>query len=205
MEATKKSIGSYLFRPFLYIAGGKSLCFGVIVMFVMVFLSCWSLTVYDGFLDTHYLPLDKPIPFFHHVYYVFGSWAVSVLVFYAVALLVSKAKTRIIDIAGTLAIAKAPYILSAIVGFIPAVHLSFGTNNVKNITVQDTLTMLQNNIGWIIFISFIGLITMIWFILLTYNAYSVSANIKGNKGILSFIAALLISEVLSKALLYFVL
>jgi hypothetical protein len=203
MKTTNKSIWNYLFRPFLYIAGGKSLCLGVIVLLVMTFLGYWSFTVFDGVLDAHYLRLDKPIPLLHHVYCVFGSWAVSVLVFYIMALLVSKVKTRFIDIAGTLAIAKIPCILEAIVGFIPAVHLSFG-QNVETITVQDTLAMLQNNIVWILFLSVICLITLVWTIFLMYNAYSVSANIKGTKGILSFIGALLISEILSKVLLCFV-
>jgi hypothetical protein len=204
MEATKKSVWNYLFRPSLYIAGGKSLLLGIIVMLILTFLGYGCFIAFDGVIDAHYLPLDKPIPLLHHVYCVFGSWAVSVLVFYITALLVSKVKTRFIDIAGTLAVAKTPYILAAVIGLIPGAHLNFGVKY-DALTMQDMLAILQDNIIMVIFMSLIGIILLIWVIVLMYNAYSVSANIKGNKGILSFIVAVLVSEILSKIMLFFIL
>jgi hypothetical protein len=71
--------------------------------------------------------------------------------------------------------------------------------------MQETMTMFKENIGWLILVSIVGIITIVWMVALMYNAYSVSANLKGQKGILSFIAALLISEILSIVLLYYVL
>ena len=53
-----------------------------------------------------------------------------------------------------------------------------------------------------------GLVTMlfaIWSIVLKYNAYSVSANIKGVVGGISFTIALIVAEILSKIVLYIVL
>lgn len=53
-----------------------------------------------------------------------------------------------------------------------------------------------------------GLVTMlfaIWSIVLKYNAYSVSANIKGVVGGISFAIALIVAEILSKIVLYIVL
>jgi uncharacterized protein (DUF697 family) len=39
---------------------------------------------------------------------------------------------------------------------------------------------------------------LVWMIVLMYKAYSVSCNVRGPKAILSFIAALILAEILSK-------
>ncbi len=44
----------------------------------------------------------------------------------------------------------------------------------------------------------VSLLALIWMAALVYRAYSVSCNIKGGKAIGSFIAGLIIAEILSK-------
>jgi hypothetical protein len=46
---------------------------------------------------------------------------------------------------------------------------------------------------------------VIWSVVLKYNAYSVSANVKGIVGAGSFIIGLIVAEILSKILIYIIL
>jgi hypothetical protein len=49
------------------------------------------------------------------------------------------------------------------------------------------------------------LLFVVWMVALMYHSFTVSCNLKGGKATLAFIAALLLAEALSKAVLLFVL
>jgi hypothetical protein len=60
---------------------------------------------------------------------------------------------------------------------------------------------LQEHILEIILIVVICVVVLVWLVAWMYNAYVVSGNLKGGKGIVSFIVALIIAETVSKILL----
>jgi hypothetical protein len=200
----KMSLLNYVIRPFRYIAGGKSLIIGILVLAVVSVSGYFTYTYFDGVLDIHFACKTTQTALWKHFFLVFGSWLVSVVVFYVTALIVSKSKTRLVDLAGTFAVAKAPFILGAIIGLIPNMHLCLGAD-ISTTSLQAALDLMRENIVWLLF-GMVGVIFIaIWFIILMYNAYSISANVKGKQGILSFIAALLISEIGALVLIHLVL
>lgn len=190
---TNRNTWSYLFRPFQFIAGTKSLLSGLVVLFVISLLGHLSNTFFDGVLDVHYMCPDKSSALLTHVVWVFGSWILLTIIMYLTALILTGRSVRLVDMAGTLAMARIPLIGAALWGFIPAIHLC-----IEN---PVDLQAFANEALIPILLTLPSLVFIIWSVVLMYNAFSVSGNLKGRKGIIAFIIALLISELLSKIIL----
>ncbi|MDR3218174.1 MAG: YIP1 family protein [Dysgonamonadaceae bacterium] len=193
-----------LINPFRFVAGGKALFFGFLVMALLVVLAFLADIGFDGVLDMHYGCGEREKSFLPHIYCIFGSWIIAVAVFYVTALIAAGKKVRIVDIAGTFALAKTPLLINALLAFLPVAKIMCGMD-LTNISSPETMQQLMLTLLKVSPLLIVNVIILIWYIVLMYNAYSVSANIKGAKGILTFIAALLVSEILSKVFLVFVL
>ena len=189
-----KTLVEWMFTPFKYIAGGKALLIGVAVMALVSVLGYLSGVHFDGVLDIHF---SLKGTYLVHALYQVTTWFILLLVLYITARIMSKSEVRIIDLAGTIAVSQAPLILMALCGFIPAFHLDFGDMS----DLDELMVTIKDNIGMIVLNAIVGLVFIAWTIILRYNAYSVSANLKGSKAIVSFVIALFISEILSKIVL----
>jgi hypothetical protein len=200
---SKVFVANYLFRPFKYIAGGKSLIYGLTVLLLLTVLSYFANVFLDGVISIHFGALNKVYPFTVYLYCVFVPWATVSLIFYLTALLLSKSSIRLVDMAGTLALAKTPVIFAVLFGFVPATHFP-DMESVKSIDLQLLMTFLQDNIVVFSIMAIILIIVIVWSITLMYNAYSVSGNLKGTKGIVSFIIALTFSEIVSLLLFWII-
>lgn len=199
----KNSIVSWLFNPFKYIAGTKALVGGLMAMVIISALGYFSNTHFDGVLDIHYGCADVSTPYIIHALYQIIGWVSITLVFYITARIVTKSDIRFIDIAGTLAFSQIPLIFAALTGFLPNIHLCL--DNLDTTSINDILLMLKDNIGMLLISGTICIVFIIWSIILKYKAYSTSANIKGVVGGATFALALIISEIVSKLLMYFIL
>jgi hypothetical protein len=197
---TEHTLSAYFLHPFRYIAGVKSLITGILLLVALVFAGFFTKTALDGVLDMHFLCQDQSMLLKAHWICIFGSWIVSVVVFYITALILTKSKIRLIDLAGTFALAKAPFLLLICTGLIPQVH-NCSAKEMKAGNIQEMMAFLQSNMVWMVPMALISILVLVWFIYWFYQAYSVSANLKGNKGIVSFIVALLVSEAVSKILI----
>ncbi len=199
----KKTVWSYLFTPFRYVAGIQSLLTGIAVLLLLSLLGYLTHTFFDGVLDVHYGCLSEPSLYPTHLSLLAISWVSVTLVLYVAARIYSSSSVRIVDMAGTLALAKAPLVIPALYGFVPSIHLCMGDINTKDI--QAMQAMLIDKIGPIMIMALLSIVILIWYVVLMYNAFSVSGNLKGSKGGWIFAIGLLVSEVLSKVLIYFVL
>ena len=198
-----KSVANWLFKPFTYIAGGKALIAGLVVIAVISVLGYLSGTHFDGVLDIHTGCFGESAPYWKHALFQASTWLILTTVFYITARIVTKSETRLIDIAGTMALSQAPLLFAALLGFIPSLHICLG--NMDALTIEEMMSILKDNMGTLIIISVVYIIFTIWSVILKYNAYSVSVNVKGVIGISTFIAALLVAEIISKIFLYIVL
>ncbi|WP_029904995.1 hypothetical protein [Prevotella sp. 10(H)] len=200
---SEKTIKAWLFTPFKFIAGTKSLLIGVFVLALLSVLGHLSDTHFDGALDIHYGCPDFPSPYINHALYQLIGWGTLTIVLYVTGRIVTKSSVRIIDVAGTVAMARIPLIFAALLGFIPSFHLCFGDIDVVNLT--EITAVLMENILMIIGIALLIVVIAVWNIVLMYNAYSVSTNAKGVVGGLTFALGLLIAEIISKVLLFIIL
>ncbi|SFD80028.1 hypothetical protein SAMN05518672_103265 [Chitinophaga sp. CF118] len=174
---------SWIFNPFTYIAGLKSLIIGWILILITACIAYYSKTHFDGVVDAHVWLGDLSIKYYFLEPVV--DWGCLVLVIFLAGKFFSVSSIRFIDVAGTLALARAPMLFLAIV--------NFALPGIKDIYQMDALAILA---------IFTTVILEIWMIALMYNAFKVSCNIKGNKAVGVFIASLIIAEIFSKIFLH---
>lgn len=169
---------TWLFNPFTYIAGSRALAIGLAIMLATLPIAFYSKTHFDGAIDAH---IGAETPFLWYVIEQLLAWGSLVLAFFLAALILSKSKFRLIDIAGTVALARAPMLLVAIAGFLP------GFQNAKP-GQPDALLLIS---------ALVILLPAGWMIALLYNAFTTSANIKGTKAIGGFVTAIILAEILA--------
>lgn len=179
-------MNTWLLRPFTYIAGSKALLAGWMMMLITSVVAYFSKTHFDGAIDAH---IGTTVtPYFIYLLETLLSWGCMVLACYAAAAFFARTSFRLIDIAGTLALARAPLLLVALINFaMPAT------------VVPTAITPM------VIVLALICLPIFIWMLVLMYQAFSISVNLKGNKAVIIFIITLLVAEVVSKVLMHFTL
>ena len=196
---TKGSIWSYLFSPFRYIAGKESLLVGIGVLAILFVLGYWSNTYYDGALDAHYGCLTKESPISVHALCQLIAWLSLVVVLYPTARIFSSSSVRLIDIAGTVAMARFPLIISGLWGLNPDIHICM--EGINPFDTEAVMEIMGGKIAIMMWTALLGLIILVWHVRLLYNAYSISSNLKGSKGGWTFAIGLIISEILSVILI----
>ncbi len=178
----------YLYNPFNYIAGAKSLFIGIVILGVATFAGTFTNLHFDGVMDIH---TGYKAPMWFYFAEVFASWLIVSALLYLSALIISKSKVRIIDVFGTQILAKAPLILASLISFIPFFQFE----------IEPTLPKISTNL---IIFGILSLAIIVWVVILMYNAFSISANVKGTKAIVTFIISMVLAEIAAKATLMFI-
>lgn len=194
----KPGLGRWLFDPFAYVAGGTSLCIGLVMILLSGLLGSLSNSHFDGVLDFH---TAHPMPLWFFLTEGFVDW-LSLAVFLLIAgKFVSKSKFRAIDVLGTQAMARWPGIISALLALLPPFQ-NFSRYLLSKVTQGAPKVVVQPTDG-AIFMMAVGamLLALCWMVWLMYRAFSVSCNMKGGKAIATFIASLLVAEIISKVVI----
>jgi len=195
----KKTWGyQWLFNPFKFVAGYKALLSGSGIILISAFIASLGNTHFDGVLDVH-IGLEAPLwCFFAEGLINWVCVAVPLLFF---GLIVSRSSFRVIDVLGTQALARGPYLIAAVV-MLPDANRRFGEYLTARL-FQSGPAVAINYVDVLIFAFAIILIILmaVWMVALMYRAYAVSCNIKGAKAIATFIVSLIGAEVLSKAVI----
>ncbi|MCW3806479.1 hypothetical protein [Plebeiibacterium marinum] len=188
-----------LINPFYYIAGLKSLALGLAIIILSSTIGYFSHTHFPSIISIKTSP-DMPLWYF--IIQNLINWLTISTFMYIAAILFSKSKVRIIDIYGTQALARYPYFPAAFIGFSEALEL-FG-----KYILWTTLKMGEpveiSNIEIMVAVTLIvfSLLLTIWLIALMFNAFKISANIKGSKLSIIFIIVLVISVIITEYLNY---
>ncbi len=174
----------YLINPFERIAGWPALLIGLCVMALTAVFGKINKVAFDGALDVH---AGATFSFAAS----FAMQAVDLLALFLTMWLAgvcfSKTKVRAVDVAGTMALSRAPMLLLVILSFLPIVPA--GLFDTPRLTV----------------FGIVSIVLIIWMIALMYHAFSVSCRMKGTRGTVVFIGALLVAEAVSKCLFIFLL
>lgn len=179
-------------NPFRYIAGGKSLLVGIVVLLLTAITGYFSHTHFPDLIS---IKLSPAFPLWYFVAQVFTNWLVISVMLYLLALIFSSSSVRMVDIFGTQALARAPYFLAAVTGFFSAMH-KFGRYILYTRFHQgEPVDLTSTDVVLVVFLMILSLFLSIWTIILMYNAFSVSANMKGGKAVAIFISAFIISMV----------
>ena len=193
-----------LFNPFEKVAGPKALATGISIIILTGITGYFANINFDGVLDAHFL--EEELSLASHLVEGIVNWLCLSILLLITGLLFSKTKFRIIDVFGTQALARWPMLITAILALVLPVspelisqYILWKTMGVGEEVVPGTAEIIVLTL----FIA-ISLALSVLMAVLMYKAYSVSFNIKNIKGIISFIAALILAEAVSKYLLLYV-
>jgi hypothetical protein len=189
------SLGQWMFNPFRYVAGGKSLVIGLAAILLAGFLGSFSNTHFDGALDVH---TGRPAGMAMFLTEGIVDWLSLAITLFVLGKLVSKTAFRAIDLFGTQAMARWPTVIMALIALAPPHQrfLSFlglkllGTAGGAHAHGSDLV------LGGLLMLA--AFVAVIWMVALMYQAYSVSCNVRGGKGAATFIAGVIGAEVVSK-------
>jgi hypothetical protein len=184
-----------LFNPFFYVAGGEALGIGLAAILLAGLVGAMGNTHFDGVLDTH-TGAHAPLWFFLAEGII--DWLCLAAVLLVLGLVVSKTAFRALDVLGTQALARWPSLLLATL-MLPGAIGRFGAQLLGLIRHPEASPAI--NIPDAIVFCVVVLATIpitCWMVYLMYKAYSVSCNVKGGRGIGTFVVGLIAGEVLSK-------
>lgn len=187
----KQSDLSLLFNPFERIAGFKILIIGLILFVISTILAHIGGVVFNGVFSVQLIPVNLIQAFVVHGL----SLIMLILVMYLAGLIFSASSIRFIDVAGTITFSRAPFVIVGAMVSIPIVNQSW-KNIVSTILLSD-FSVKPWALAVFIASTIVVLICLIWFVVLVYNAFSVSCNIKGMKNNIVFTVSLILTFVLS--------
>lgn len=168
---------NYLINPYYRIAGFKSLAIGFIGLLFLSFASFKSGTHFYGLSNIDFAK-DSIFVFYALEHLI--SWSVFAILTFLLGLSLSKSRMRAIDFFGTSLLARIPLIFTPLLRIIPMFQ-SF---------LFQSFEMY--------FIIGIYLLSVLWTIVLLFNGYKISSNLRNNKLTASFIIGLLVSEIISR-------
>ncbi|NOZ48015.1 MAG: hypothetical protein GXO79_14745 [Chlorobi bacterium] len=172
---------NYLYAPFTRIAGLKSLLIGLIGLFITAYLAFLTGTHLNGLLN---LDFAKDADFVFYLLENLINWvSISVFLFLS-GLLLSKSRIRIIDIFGTSVLSRLPLIIAPLIRSFPFLQ-SF---------------VFQSWKMYLIIVFY--LVSVIWTIILLFNGFRISCNLKNERLIISFIISILFSEIVTRMVIY---
>jgi len=184
-----KDIFGLMINPFTRIAGLPAFGLGLLFTTLIGFFGAANGVIFDGVLDVHFPGKVTIIDSF--LYLAIDLFSL-VLVMFIAGLFVSRS-FRFVDILGTMTLSKAPFLILALAAYFVTVP------DMKDI-LEDPSIVLQS--ASFLFILILSFPIIIWNITLVYNAFKVSCDVKGTTLNINIIFGLLISEIISKALIY---
>ena len=201
-----KTLFSWLVNPFTHIAGAKALYIGLCIQLVTVFFCNTSGVHFNSVMGAHIgetvtlVPVDsdtmrvqvgEEVTLLQDLFIWGISIGLLIMMLYISGLILTKG-FRIIDLIGTVLMARAPLLIIAIIA------LFIEIPSVETIMADSSATSL--GLSLYIFAALLFII-FIWSIVLLYNAYRVSVGLSVNKAIISFIVAIVIAQIGSQQLI----
>jgi hypothetical protein len=191
---TKKILDLLLSNPFHYFAGIKAMIAGIIIILVtgyLAFLSDIRFTALIGLLR------KRQSFFLNYLLDGLVIWSVMSLLLLIVGKIISKSRFRIIDVIGTQALARFPYLIFVLIALIPGLITATFRYEYKLSSFENLTDLISFDL--ISFVIFFGIyiLTSIWVIALMYRAFSVSCNVSGKKAILGFFICIVIGWLIS--------
>ncbi len=187
-----------IYNPFKYIAGERALLLGAGIILLSALAGYYSNTWLDGILDMHYGP---EAPFHWHLAMGLINWLSLLIVLAPLAYILTDTKIRLVDLAGTFAMARLPMLIAVLTGFFNAparvsrhiIYIYLEAGEPVELSVMDY--------GLTVLLLIVVLIMIIWQVALLFNAYKLCANLKQNRAAISFTAGFVIAYVVSKLLI----
>lgn len=184
-----------LFNPFRYIAGTKSLVWGLIFIISEIVLLYGNGYVMDGYVHITHKP-DSMLLWQAALVQVV-MWLLPALLLYCCGLVMSHSKIRVVDILGTTAFAQLLLLPIIVPMLIPAVAdmlktVADAALDPAFVSIIDTLPVVP-----LLLFAVWSLVWLILFYVWNYNAFSTSCNVRGGKAITIYIVVSLVVAIVA--------
>ena len=189
----------FYYNPFKRIAGEKSLLIGLTVIILTSLTGYYSGTHFPGVLSVKTCP---EMPIWYFLIQGLLNWMVVSIVFFLAAILFSPSRVRLIDIIGTQALARSPYLLAAFTGFPDSLDQLGKYLQWTYMKTGDPIALSTYDLIMAVILIILTLLLTVWLVALMFNALKVSANLKGGRLTGVFIVSLVISIILGLVLNY---
>ncbi len=190
---------SMLINPFAKIAGWKALWIGVLAMALTAWSGQKNDIIFDGIFDVHFTT--------HSLYHALMCQVIILLVltslFWLAGVVFSKSSIRFVDIAGTMALSRVPYLLIGLIAFFPFVGQVNSIMEKLIYTLSISSFSLAEGLQFYLFL-LITIFVSVWFVILAFNAFRTSCNLRGNKAGIIFFIGIIISETLALILNFWI-
>ncbi len=183
-----------LINPFNYIAGTKSMIFGLAIIFITSLTGFYSNTFFPDILS---VKTGVELTFIDSLLFNIVNWLSLSLLLYIASLIFSKSSIRFIDLFGTQALARSPYLLAALLGFSKSINRLGEYFLWKYLSIGEPTHITPYEMTIAVVLLTLTVIIAIWMVTLMYNAFKVSSNIKGGKSVTIFIIVFILSVILS--------
>ena len=187
------TVARWLFNPFIRIAGEQALAIGLIVIVASGLAAAAAGVHFDGLLDFH---PGYRVSFWVPTVEGLLNWSVITVLLVGVSFLVAPSTVRLVDIAGTQALARFPLLLAALACIPGPVREA----NEALVTAAIEGRMVTPSAASLVAGQF-AVACWIWMVWLMWKAFSVSCNQRGGRAVAIFVAAVIAGEVATKFLL----
>jgi len=194
-----------LFNPFVRLSGLQALGIGIIAMVLAGWIASFSNTHFDGVLDTH---SGAPAPLWFFLAEGIIDWSALGLVLLIFGKSVSPSPVGTVQMMGAQALARWPTIFIALALLPKADQRFFGylleqlRRGNLDLNVSDFLVHHTSDFVIAMAEIAVALLFLCWMVYLMYRAYQTATKLSGGRAIGTFIAGLLIAEVISSVILH---
>lgn len=182
-----------LFKPFEKYSENQLLLFGTAILLLGSYVSSFCHANFDGFFDLHFS--NYQLTFTELLTQNLINIVVLFICLYLAGVYRYK-KTRTIDMLNTVLIARVPFY------FLSLFNVKNSLSIDPSLPMNEIMDFAMDNLFLLVSMSLLMILVMVWMVTLLYNGYKIAANAKGNSSIFLFIVALVVSEVISKYIIY---
>ena len=187
-----------LFNPFKKYTEKQLILIGIVFTVLGSLSAYWFNVRYDGVLDLHFATnVAIETPFIENaVNIVLLSFTL-----YMLGIYINK-KTRIADVLSTVLLARLPFYLLTLI------NISSKISNIERKVITSNpydIRFAPSEIVYLLVLSILILVFIVWHIALLYNGFKVAANLKTTNQKILFAVTILITEIISKILFYTIL
>ena len=187
------SVARWLFNPFVRIGGEQALAIGLSVIVVSGLVAAAGGVHFDGLLGFR---AGYGVSWWVPVVEGLVNWSVISVLLVLVSLLVAPRTVRLVDIAGTQALARVPLLLAALAALPAPVR----DGNAELFTAAAEGRMATPTAASLVAGLFIGA-CVIWMVWLMWKAFAVSCNQRGARAVAIFVVAVIAGMLATEFLL----
>lgn len=181
-----------LLFPFRYLAGGRALAWGFVVLILTSIFSWQTGVVARGNMSIGYA--DGYVSLLAITLRMLVLWLVLATLLYAAGLLLSRSKIRAVDIYGTNLFASIPLTVGMLLTALPTMR-RLEAQLMEHLADPAALAAALWTPTRLIILGAL-LVVMVWYFWWSYSAFAVSANLKSGRAVVAYIVCFVAAQIL---------